>query len=65
MGTIDKPWNCPHGRPTMRHLMSLGQWNEWDELDDEEDEPVDSLDIWRGFYQEMAAQSEEEAEEAE
>ncbi|BAE59790.1 unnamed protein product [Aspergillus oryzae RIB40] len=28
MGTIDKPWNCPHGRPTMRHLMSLGQWNE-------------------------------------
>src|SRR5206468_1978697 len=25
MGTIDKPWNCPHGRPTMRHLFSLGQ----------------------------------------
>ncbi|EHA22707.1 DNA mismatch repair protein [Aspergillus niger ATCC 1015] len=65
MGTIDKPWNCPHGRPTMRHLMSLGQWNEWDELDDEEDQPLDSLDIWRGFYQEMAAHSEEEVEEAE
>lgn len=65
MGTIDKPWNCPHGRPTMRHLMSLGQWNEWDELDDEEDQPLDSLDIWRGFYQEMAAHSEEEAEGAE
>lgn len=65
MGTIDKPWNCPHGRPTMRHLMSLGQWNEWDELDDEEDQTVDSLDRWRGFYQEMAAQSEEEVEEAE
>ncbi|KAF3389116.1 Mismatch repair endonuclease PMS2 [Penicillium rolfsii] len=31
MGTIDKPWNCPHGRPTMRHLMSLGQWEGWDE----------------------------------
>ncbi|KAJ5755486.1 hypothetical protein N7533_005029 [Penicillium manginii] len=31
MGTIDKPWNCPHGRPTMRHLMSLGSWDEWDE----------------------------------
>ncbi|PGH16871.1 hypothetical protein AJ79_01515 [Helicocarpus griseus UAMH5409] len=31
MGTIDKPWNCPHGRPTMRHLMSLGEWDEWDE----------------------------------
>ncbi|KLO10376.1 hypothetical protein SCHPADRAFT_832663 [Schizopora paradoxa] len=24
MGTMDQPWNCPHGRPTMRHLVSLG-----------------------------------------
>ncbi|KZZ96172.1 DNA mismatch repair protein [Moelleriella libera RCEF 2490] len=23
MGEIDKPWNCPHGRPTMRHLCRL------------------------------------------
>lgn len=23
MGTIDQPWNCPHGRPTMRHLIDL------------------------------------------
>lgn len=23
MGTMDQPWNCPHGRPTMRHLMNL------------------------------------------
>lgn len=23
MGTIDAPWNCPHGRPTMRHLLDL------------------------------------------
>lgn len=20
---IDKPWNCPHGRPTMRHLINI------------------------------------------
>ena len=32
MGEIERPWNCPHGRPTMRHLSALdkvGGWNEW------------------------------------
>ncbi|KAJ5513591.1 Ribosomal protein S5 domain 2-type fold subgroup [Penicillium fimorum] len=42
MGTIDKPWNCPHGRPTMRHLMSLGQWDEWNEF-----EATEGLDPWK------------------
>lgn len=23
MGTMDQPWNCPHGRPTMRHLSDI------------------------------------------
>ncbi|EIW78024.1 hypothetical protein CONPUDRAFT_61519 [Coniophora puteana RWD-64-598 SS2] len=23
MGTMDQPWNCPHGRPTMRHLVDV------------------------------------------
>ncbi|XP_011311447.1 mismatch repair endonuclease PMS2 [Fopius arisanus] len=23
MGMIHNPWNCPHGRPTIRHLLSL------------------------------------------
>eukprot|EP00053_Salpingoeca_punica_P010933 m.97612 g.97612 ORF g.97612 m.97612 type:complete len:549 (-) comp15537_c0_seq3:16-1662(-) len=23
MGEIEHPWNCPHGRPTMRHLFDL------------------------------------------
>ncbi|KAI9645633.1 ATP-binding mismatch repair protein [Ciborinia camelliae] len=27
MGEIDQPWNCPHGRPTMRHLCGLGLWD--------------------------------------
>ena len=31
MGTIDKPWNCPHGRPTMRHLCSLNALQPWRE----------------------------------
>ncbi|RAH72666.1 ATP-binding mismatch repair protein PMS1 [Aspergillus aculeatinus CBS 121060] len=58
MGTIDKPWNCPHGRPTMRHLMSLGEWDEWDEWGMGEDEGRDRLDIWREYFEE-----EEEAED--
>lgn len=33
MGEIDKPWNCPHGRPTMRHLMGLNTWSSWTEGD--------------------------------
>ena len=33
MGDIDKPWNCPHGRPTMRHLRSLDSWAKWEEGD--------------------------------
>ncbi|KAL8889705.1 MAG: hypothetical protein Q9215_003059 [Flavoplaca cf. flavocitrina] len=33
MGEIDKPWNCPHGRPTMRHLFGLKSWEGWKEGD--------------------------------
>lgn len=30
MGEMERPWNCPHGRPTMRHLTGLGEWRGWD-----------------------------------
>ncbi|KAL8968446.1 MAG: hypothetical protein Q9183_002455 [Haloplaca sp. 2 TL-2023] len=33
MGEIEKPWNCPHGRPTMRHLYGLSGWEGWKEGD--------------------------------
>jgi len=37
MGEMEKPWNCPHGRPTMRHLAGLGQWTGWTEDTEYED----------------------------
>ncbi|PSN70728.1 DNA mismatch repair protein MutL, partial [Corynespora cassiicola Philippines] len=33
MGSMDKPWSCPHGRPTMRHLFGLENWEGWGEGD--------------------------------
>ena len=47
MGEIDRPWNCPHGRPTMRHICGLSDWNEWEEgngvkgLEEGQLDPVD------------------------
>ncbi len=42
MGEMEKPWNCPHGRPTMRHLAGLGSWCSWQEgevIDHDDDSP--------------------------
>lgn len=38
MGEMEKPWNCPHGRPTMRHLAGLGSWKGWQEGEPVEEE---------------------------
>lgn len=31
LSELEKPWNCPHGRPTMRHLMELKDWDSFAE----------------------------------
>jgi DNA mismatch repair protein PMS2 len=59
MGEMEKPWNCPHGRPTMRHLAGLGEWNGWREglaidSDIEEARSEDDSNAWRRWLEDRA-----------
>ncbi|KAL7949811.1 hypothetical protein V8C42DRAFT_360960 [Trichoderma barbatum] len=49
MGELDKPWNCPHGRPTIRHLSRLQAWTGvgW-----ERDLQADSMTNWHDYIEE-------------
>ncbi|OAQ96654.1 hypothetical protein LLEC1_06036 [Akanthomyces lecanii] len=49
MGELDKPWNCPHGRPTMRHLCRL---QAWDEQGWRGDAALTSMARWQSFVRE-------------
>ena len=66
MGEIDKPWNCPHGRPTMRHLFGLDSWRGWTEGDGlvGMEEHIPSKVDWGTFVDKWNRQSESEGEEA-
>lgn len=55
LGQMDKPWNCPHGRPTMRHLADIDAWD----MHTEETRKTD----WKGWVKK--ARENEAASDAE
>lgn len=68
LGEMDKPWNCPHGRPTMRHLAGLGNWVGWNGVPDwenSEGERRGGLTDWSGWMKTRKAKAETEEKDVE
>ncbi|KUJ06251.1 DNA mismatch repair protein MutL [Mollisia scopiformis] len=64
LGELDKPWNCPHGRPTMRHLSRLGVWDElgWKEDHDSNNETTGPTD-WAAYVRQNRGEETSQEEE--
>ena len=60
MGEIDKPWNCPHGRPTMRHLTGLTHWDGWNESDGLADDDMSTRETDWSAYVKMRRHNHDE-----
>lgn len=43
LADLESPWNCPHGRPTMRHLVDLTTLLTLHD-DDDDDADADAAD---------------------
>ena len=61
MGEIDKPWNCPHGRPTMRHVCRLNSL--FDESSHESPDEDDDIIDWGSWIEKMEVQGQSNPEQ--
>ena len=63
MADVERPWNCPHGRPTMRHVCSLVGLGGCEDVEDDEEGRID----WGGYLEGLEdgddGESEDDGEE--
>ena len=58
LADVERPWNCPHGRPTLRHLCSLRGFGDG-QSDGREDDGEEGID-WRGWLEGLDVGEEKE-----